>query len=115
MTTYIVKRILLMIPTLFLIILVVFGLLQIAPGKPTPTQASASGAENTQSMEGRESYRIFKEQFNLDKPILLNLRYSLGPDDIIDDITVLTDYARPVCPEDGTTVADCLPAQEDRK
>lgn len=112
MTTYIVKRILLMIPTLFLIVLVVFGLLQLAPGKPTPTQASASGAENTQSMEGRESYRIFKEQFNLDKPILLNRRYALGADDIIEDITVLADYARPVCPEDGTTVADCLPAQE---
>lgn len=112
MTTYIVKRILLMIPTLFLIMLVVFGLLQFAPGKPTPSQASASGAENTQSMEGRESHRIFKEQFGLDKPIFLNFRYRLQADDIRQDIEVLADYARPICPEDGTQVENCMPANQ---
>lgn len=112
MTSYIVKRILLMIPTLFLIVLVVFGLLQLAPGKPTPTQASASGAESTQSMEGRESYRIFKEQFNLDKPIFFNQRYAIDASEIRGELHVLADYARPICPEDGTKVADCLSASE---
>ena len=29
-----------------------------------------------------ESYRIFKEQFNLDKPILFNTRYSLDGADV---------------------------------
>lgn len=112
MTTYIVKRILLMIPTLFLIILVVFGLLQLAPGKPTPDQGGQSGVENTQSMEGRESYRIFKEQFNLDKPILLNTRYAIATDTVLDKLTTLADFARPVCPEDGEALAGCVPASQ---
>lgn len=112
MTTYIVKRILLMIPTLFLIILVVFGLLQLAPGKPTPEQGGASGVESAQSMEGRESYRIFKEQFNLDKPILFNIRYTLGIDSVLEQVTVMADFARPVCPEEGEALDNCIPAGE---
>jgi peptide/nickel transport system permease protein len=112
MTTYIVKRILLMIPTLFLIILVVFGLLQLAPGKPTPGQAGSMGVESTQSMEGRESYRIFKEQFNLDKPILLNTRYAIETSEVLDELLVLADFARPICPEDAPATPNCVPADE---
>ncbi len=110
MTAYIVKRILLMIPTLFIIILVVFGVLQLAPGKPTMGQASANGTENAKSTEARESYRIFKEQFNFDKPVFLNFRYTLDPSEVREKLVLLADQKRPVCPDKGAKLKNCIAA-----
>lgn len=73
MLQYTVKRLLLTIPTFFAISLIIFLVLNVAPGRPG-AQSAAQG-ESTTSTEAKESYRIFKEQFNLDKPILLNFRY----------------------------------------
>ena len=42
---------------------------------------------NTNTGEQRESYRIFKEQFNLDKPVLLNTRYGLTNEEVSDVMT----------------------------
>jgi peptide/nickel transport system permease protein len=116
MTTYIGKRILLMIPTLFIIVLVVFGVLQLAPGRPSQGQAGAEGAESTQGMEARESYRIFKEQFNFDKPVFFNLRYGLGTDEVKQRLVTLADQQLPVCPEKGSSPGNkpdnCIPAAE---
>jgi peptide/nickel transport system permease protein len=78
---YIVKRVLLMIPTFFAVSLIVFVVLNFAPGNPAQVALSSGdgkGGQNTQlSTQTRESYRLFKEQFNLDKPILVNTRFSL--------------------------------------
>ena len=83
MLTYIIKRILLMIPTFFAISLMIFVILNFAPGTPG---ASLAGGEGTQSSEDsvgqRESYQIFKEQFNLDKPVLFNTRFSLTQEQV---------------------------------
>ncbi len=81
MGIYAIKRVLLMIPTFFAVSLVVFVVLNFAPGNPAAVALVAGDAGSGQSSElsgqKRESYRLFKEQFNLDKPILLNTRYGL--------------------------------------
>ncbi|MCB9777224.1 MAG: ABC transporter permease subunit [Alphaproteobacteria bacterium] len=79
MLQYTVKRILLVIPTFFMISLLIFLVLNIAPGRPGATGGAGQG--ESQNQEQQESYRIFKEQFNLDKPILVNTRYTLDADD----------------------------------
>ena len=78
MLTYIIKRILLMIPTFLAISLIVFAIVNFAPGNPGARQMGSEGGQQANTGEQRESYRIFKEQFNLDKPVLLNTRYSLS-------------------------------------
>lgn len=77
MQTYLIKRFLLMIPTIFGISLVVFTVINLAPGEPAAM--SATGGEggkilSTEQTASAESYQIFKKQFNLDKPLLLNFR-----------------------------------------
>ena len=74
MATYIIKRIMLMFPTLFMISVIIFLVLNLAPGKPTSSSVSAEGTQDSKSTEARESYRIFKEQFNFDKPVMFNTR-----------------------------------------
>lgn len=72
MLQYTLKRLLLVLPTFFLISLLIFLVLNVAPGRPGAVAAEGGGEKGGQ--EQKESYRIFKEQFNLDKPILLNTR-----------------------------------------
>ena len=110
MFTYILKRVLLMIPTFTIISLIIFLVLNLAPGDPAAA-ANPDGTE-TVSQDARESYRIFKEQFNLDKPILLNTRYNLTIAEVEEQLRVVADFQRPVCPEDAPADASCTPADE---
>lgn len=82
MLTYIIKRVLLMIPTFLAISLIVFTIVNFAPGNPGAKQVGADGGQQANTGEQRESYRIFKEQFNLDKPVLLNTRYDLSQEEV---------------------------------
>ena len=82
MLVYAIKRILLMVPTLFAVSLLIFILLNVSAGDPGAQQAAGDGNQDAQKSDNRESYRIFKEQFNLDKPILFNTRYGLDGSDI---------------------------------
>lgn len=84
MLNYVIKRILLMVPTFAAISLVIFVVLNFAPGTPGAQMSTGEGGGQDASTAGeqRESYRIFKEQFNLDKPVLFNSRYELGKSDI---------------------------------
>ncbi|WP_145056687.1 ABC transporter permease subunit [Lignipirellula cremea] len=73
MWTYIVRRLLLMIPTLFGITIVTFSVMQLAPGDPmlqNYEQQGASGQGQT-----RESYVLQMRDLKLDKPQLLNFRH----------------------------------------
>ena len=63
MLQYTLKRLLLIPPTFFLVSLAIFAVLNVAPGRPGAADATQSG-ESSQSSNQRESYRIFKEQFN---------------------------------------------------
>jgi peptide/nickel transport system permease protein len=82
MLTYIIKRILLMIPTFLAISLIVFAIVNFAPGNPGAKKVGAEGGQQANTGEQRESYRIFKEQFNLDKPVLFNTRFNLTNNEV---------------------------------
>jgi len=111
MTTYIFKRILLMFPTLFAIAVIIFVVLNFAPGQPGGAAQSADGAQDSQSAEGRESYRIFKEQFNFDKPVMFNTRFALTQDDVANELIALADFQRPICIEDAPA-PNCIAEDE---
>ena len=82
MLQYTLKRLLLTVPTFFFISLLLFLVLNIAPGRPGAMGGGQQG--ETQNQEQKESYRIFKEQFNLDKPIMLNTRFALSQNEVRD-------------------------------
>lgn len=73
MWSYIIRRLLLMIPTLFGVTIVSFVIMQIAPGDPMLSQLSAEGAAG-ESSQTREAYLIQKRDLKLDKPLLFNIR-----------------------------------------
>ena len=77
MRTYILRRLLLMIPTFFGISLLIFLMLNLAPGRPGKQSDTGDVAANARGEATAESYRLFREQFNLDKPILFNTRFAL--------------------------------------
>ncbi len=91
MLKYIIKRILLMVPTFLLITIVVFAVINIAPGKPTSgVGGGASGSEQAdRSANAREGYRLFKEAYSLDKPILLNFRFLLERAEVEAELEVI--------------------------
>lgn len=109
MTTYIIKRTLLMIPTLFVISLIIFLVLNLAPGRPSGGAGGGQGNETAQSQEARESYRIFKEQFNFDKPVLLNTRFNLTTLDVETEVQILADYRAEICSDEGEKPDGCIP------
>ncbi len=73
MLQYTLRRILLMVPVFFLISLLVFLLLNLAPGRPGERGGAESGQSGKTEVTS-ESVMLFKQQFALDKPILLNTR-----------------------------------------
>jgi peptide/nickel transport system permease protein len=70
MTTYLVRRLLLMIPTLFGVTIVAFVIMQMAPGDPLVGGGDAQGGDKAAS---RDAYLTQKRSLGLDKPLLLNL------------------------------------------
>lgn len=70
MLTYILKRLLLMIPTLFGITLITFILIHLAPGDAIEAMSGGFTAKYSQ-----EAYDKFKEAYGLDKP--LPIQYGL--------------------------------------
>ncbi|MFB6372449.1 MAG: hypothetical protein ABEN55_04945 [Bradymonadaceae bacterium] len=115
MTTYIIKRILLMIPTLLFVLLVSFVVLNVVPGSPASTQMGSQGTESSSSQSSQQSYRIFKEQFNLDKPVLFNTRPGLTEQPVRERLETIADAQRPACPKGGGGPANCLPPEEKPK
>ena len=88
MQAYVVRRLLIMIPTFFGISLIIFAVLNFAPGRPGPGQSSDL-AQNARNEQSQESARIFREQFNLDKPVLLNTRFLLTDSELTDELRVV--------------------------
>ncbi len=71
MWSYLVRRLLLMIPTLFGVTVVSFVIMQLAPGDPLLTQLDSGGAAG-QSAQTREAFLLQKRDLKLDKPLVLN-------------------------------------------
>jgi peptide/nickel transport system permease protein len=104
MKAYTLRRLLLMIPTFFGISLILFLILNLAPGRPGAQQSG----DLSQSMRGEvtaESYKIFREQFHLDKPILFNTRFALTPAEVRARVAAAAGI-------DTTTAAERVNAQE---
>lgn len=74
MWTYIARRLLLMVPTLFGVTIVNFVIMQLAPGDPVQMQLGSTGSLGVSS-QNREAYLIQKRDLKLDKPLLFNHRY----------------------------------------
>jgi peptide/nickel transport system permease protein len=72
--TYLFRRVLQMIPTLFGVTVVSFCVMQLAPGDPLATELGGGGTVGA-SGQTREDYLIQKRDLKLDKPLLVNLRY----------------------------------------
>ena len=90
MTFYVLKRLLLMVPTFLLITVLVFVLINIAPGRPGGGGSGGQTGENAQdSANAREGLQLFKQQYNLDKPIVLNFRHRLDREDVEEELEVL--------------------------
>lgn len=93
MFQYCVKRIMLMIPTFFVVSVVIFVVLNLAPGRPG--QLGEQGLSSVSEAAGAsESYRIFKEQFNLDKPAFFNTRFTLDRADVRARLETVVAYDR---------------------
>ena len=96
MTSYIIRRLLLLPLTLFLIILVNFVILNLAPGEPT-TQASisptgeASRSTSESAVTGENQYLLFREHYGLTLPILWNSWPSLTRSQVRDGLKQLSD------------------------
>jgi peptide/nickel transport system permease protein len=106
MQAYVLRRVLLMIPTFFGISLLLFLILNLAPGRP----GAQNAGDIAQSMRGevtQESFRIFREQFHLDKPTLFNTRFALTPEEIERDVSLAAGL------DPGATSADRVRAQEE--
>lgn len=85
MFQYLVRRLLVMIPTLFGVTLIVFGIINLAPGSPIEQKiqqmrfgglggAGASGASNNETgAVSEEVVEALKKQYGFDKPI--HIRY----------------------------------------
>ena len=74
MWIYVVRRLMVMIPTLFGVTVVAFCIMQLAPGDPLKAQLSATGTIGETS-QTREAYLIMRRDLKLDRPLLLNFRY----------------------------------------
>jgi peptide/nickel transport system permease protein len=71
---YIIRRLLLMLPTLFGVTLVTFVVMQFAPGDPLKMQLSQAGAQG-ESGATREAFLHQRRQWKLDKPAIINTRW----------------------------------------
>ncbi|MEE2665467.1 MAG: ABC transporter permease [Myxococcota bacterium] len=90
MKVYLVKRLLLMIPTFLGITLIVFAVLNLAPGRPGATQQGTDIEKDVRGEQTEESHRIFREQFHLDKPVMFNTFSGLSVAAVSADIDVLS-------------------------
>lgn len=71
MFQYVIRRVLLFIPTLFFITVIAFGIMQLAPGDPAELKAGV-GSEGAQRGNQQLNEQIIKQiraQWHLDKPI----------------------------------------------
>jgi peptide/nickel transport system permease protein len=88
MRAYLVRRLLMMIPTFLGISLLVFVVLNFAPGRPGMSD-DGDVAVAARGEAAQDTYQIFREQFSLDKPVLVNTRFALTTADIRRDLEIV--------------------------
>jgi len=100
--TYIIRRLLVMIPTLFGVTIVSFMVMQLAPGDPLLNQLGPGGMAG-ETGQTPEAYRIQKQDLKLDKPLVLNFNYFR---DWSDDIRLAAHYMSRTAEEVVAELAD---------
>jgi peptide/nickel transport system permease protein len=80
-----------MIPTFIGISFIIFAVLNLAPGRPGAETESADMAASARDAQTQASYTIFREQFNLDKPIFLNTRFALSTEAVRRDLQIVAE------------------------
>ncbi len=96
MTNYIFRRLLLLPLTLFVIILVNFTIINMAPGDPTTvsliTPEGAKQEDQSVALSSDDRYLQFREHYGLTLPILLNSWYWLTPEEIEERLEQIHTY-----------------------
>ena len=84
MKTYVLKRLLLMIPTLFGVSLVVWVITALAPEPPIQSRMPGveSGRQAGEAGVMTRAVKAYRAQYGLDKPAILNFYYELDPDEV---------------------------------
>lgn len=82
MLGYVLRRLLLAPLTLLLILLVVFAVVNAVPAVPADSGADGGGLDDP-----RRAYQVFKEQYDLDLPVFLNLRHRIPAEEIRREVT----------------------------
>jgi len=81
--TYVLKRFLLMIPTLFGVSVVVWAIVTGAPEPPIAQQVPTTAETSAGQVGGvPKAAKVFRAQYGLDKPKILNLYYDLDPGEV---------------------------------
>ena len=106
MTDYLIKRILMMIPTFAGVSLVLFIVMAMAPGEPSSmgggegVGGDAGTLENVSDLEAQNrNVRMFREQFNLNRPLFWNGWTGLTADDVRPALEAVRDGATKAGPE----------------
>jgi len=96
--TYVVKRLLIMIPTFLGVSLMIWLVMTMAPGEPTGGEGQQFGGDSSSKMKNRDrvnrSARMFREQFALNRPRFANGWTSLTPDEVWSAIRVVREGSR---------------------
>jgi len=96
MWSYIIRRLLYMVPMLFFISLINFALINLAPPPSTSNVLASGDYDASKSLQANEGEHIFRQTFNLDKPRFFNPRYALKDDEILWRLTsVMRTWERP--------------------
>jgi len=82
-STYLLRRLLLMIPMLFGISLLNFGLINLAPSPRSSNVQDSGDFDTSKSADANEGEHIFRQTFYLNRPVFLNTRYSLEDSEIL--------------------------------
>lgn len=82
MLRYILQRSLLIPPKFFVISVLIFGVLNLAGSPPTDTSGGLGG-QNVSGASNNQSYLAFRQQFHLDKPAVVNLRFLTSSEEVV--------------------------------
>lgn len=78
MLAYFLRRLLLMVPTLFGITVVTFGVMQLAPGEPAVIQQMQESGMTGSTVDLSRNVERFRKMYHLDRPVLVQYGYWLG-------------------------------------
>ena len=94
MLSYVIKRVLLMIPTFIGVSFMIWLVMTFAPGEPSSGDSQGGfGADTSEGSQDRDrtnlNQRLFRQQFSLDRPRFLNTWPGLDAEDVAAELRVV--------------------------